>query len=45
VGTVAVLQGDTVVARSALVAPVAVASPGFTDHLIAAFEGIRSVFT
>jgi len=45
VGTVAVLQGDTVVARSALVAPVAVASPGFTDHLIDAFEGIRSVFT
>jgi len=45
VGSVAVLQGDTVVARSALVAPVAVTSPGFTDHLMAAFEGIGSLFT
>jgi len=44
VGQVEVRQGDDVVARSALVATRAVASPGFGDSLRSAFDGIGSVF-
>ena len=45
VGRVEVLQGDAVVARSALVAKGSVDSPGFTDSLKEAFSGIGSVFS
>lgn len=43
-GTVEVLQGDDVVARSPLVASSAVAGPGFGDSLRSALSGIRSLF-
>lgn len=44
-GTVEVLQDNAVVARRPLVVSAAVASPGFTDAVRSAFEGIGSVFT
>jgi D-alanyl-D-alanine carboxypeptidase (penicillin-binding protein 5/6) len=44
-GTVEVLQDNAVVARRSLVVSAAVASPGLTDAVRSAFEGIGSVFT
>jgi serine-type D-Ala-D-Ala carboxypeptidase (penicillin-binding protein 5/6) len=44
-GRVEVLQGATVVARSALVAGADVPAPGFADSLRTAFAGIGSMFT
>lgn len=44
-GRIEVVQGGTVVARSALVARAGVPAPGFLDGLGSAFSGIGSLFT